>query len=141
MEYLTVMLGRVSPLGVEVDVSNLMEYFFCRQIYIKIILLWDVVWSVLLCCSGRVSPLGVEIDAVVVRVPSHVFPVRKGRHRGGVTFMRAASSLMPSTCFIVCLLFAWTNFHVSFAIAAPTLVNVKARCVALAQVRPGCSNR
>ena len=25
---------------------------------------------------GRVSPLGVEVDAVVVRVPSHVIPVR-----------------------------------------------------------------
>ena len=37
---------------------------------------------------------------------------------GGVTFMRAFSSLIPSTCFIACLLFAWTNFHVSFAIAA-----------------------
>ena len=30
---------------------------------------------------GRVSPLGVEIDAVVVRIPSHVIPVRKGCHR------------------------------------------------------------
>ena len=30
---------------------------------------------------GRVSPLGVEVDAVVVRVPSHVIPVRKGCHR------------------------------------------------------------
>ena len=38
---------------------------------------------------------------------------------GGVTFMRAFSSLIPSACFIVCLLFAWTNFHVSFAITAP----------------------
>ena len=27
---------------------------------------------------------------------------------GGVTFMRAFSSLIPSTCFIACLLFAWT---------------------------------
>ena len=43
--------------------------------------------------------------------------------------------------FIACLLFARTNFHVSFAIAAPTHANEKARCVALAQVRPGCSNR
>ena len=59
---------------------------------------------------------------------------------GGVTFMRAASFLMPSTCFIACLLFACTNYHVSFAIAAPTHANEKARCVALAQVRPGCSN-
>ena len=32
---------------------------------------------------------------------------------GGVTFMRAASFLMPSTCFIACLLFACTNFHAS----------------------------
>ena len=31
---------------------------------------------------------------------------------GGVTFMRAFSSLLPSTCFIACLLFARTNFHV-----------------------------
>ena len=53
---------------------------------------------------------------------------------GGVTFMRAASSLIPSTCFIACLLFAWTNFHVSFAIAAPTHANEKARCVALAHM-------
>ena len=30
---------------------------------------------------GRVLPLGVEVDAVVVRVPSHVIPVRKGCHR------------------------------------------------------------
>ena len=30
---------------------------------------------------GRVSPLGVEIETVVVRVPSHVIPVRKGCHR------------------------------------------------------------
>ena len=30
---------------------------------------------------GRAAPLGVEIDAVVVRVPSHVVPVRKGCHR------------------------------------------------------------
>ena len=42
-----------------------------------------------------------------------------------VTFMRAASSLIPSTYFIACLLFAWTNFHVSFAIAAPTHANEK----------------
>ena len=40
------------------------------------------------CCAaplavmpGRAAPLGVEIDAVVVRVPSHVVPVRKGCHR------------------------------------------------------------
>ena len=26
---------------------------------------------------------------------------------GGVTFMRAVSFLMPSSCFIACLLFAW----------------------------------
>ena len=32
---------------------------------------------------------------------------------GGVTFMRVFSSLIPSTCFIACLLFAWTNFHSS----------------------------
>ena len=51
---------------------------------------------------------------------------------GGVTFMRAASFLMPSTCFIACLFFACTNVHVSFAIAAPTHANEKARCVALA---------
>ena len=30
---------------------------------------------------GRISPLGIEIDAVVVRIPSHVIPVRKGCHR------------------------------------------------------------
>ena len=30
---------------------------------------------------GRAALLGVEIDAVVVRVPSHVVPVRKGCHR------------------------------------------------------------
>ena len=32
---------------------------------------------------GRAAPLslGVEVDAVVVRVPSHVVPVRKGCHR------------------------------------------------------------
>ena len=30
---------------------------------------------------------------------------------GGVTFMRVFSSLIPSTCFIAYLLFAWTNFH------------------------------
>ena len=30
---------------------------------------------------GPAAPLGVEIDAVVVRVPSHVVPVRKGCHR------------------------------------------------------------
>ena len=27
--------------------------------------------------TGRAAPLGVQIDAVVVRVPSHVVPVRK----------------------------------------------------------------
>ena len=30
---------------------------------------------------GRIAPVGIEIDAVVVRVPSHVLPVRKGCHR------------------------------------------------------------
>ena len=29
---------------------------------------------------------------------------------GGFTFMRVFSSLIPSTCFIACLLFAWTRF-------------------------------
>ena len=33
---------------------------------------------------------------------------------GGVSFMRVFSSLIPSTCFIACLLFAWTNFHVIY---------------------------
>ena len=54
--------------------------------------------------------------------------------------MRAVSFLISGavymyTCFITCLLFAWTNFRVSFAIsiAAPTHGNEKA----LAQVRPG----
>ena len=37
---------------------------------------------------------------------------------GGVTFMRAASFLMPSTCFIACLLFACTNFHVSYKVCS-----------------------
>ncbi len=41
-----------------------------------------------------------------------------GYKRACVTFMHAVSLLMPSTCFIACLLFAWTNFHVSFAILA-----------------------
>ena len=64
---------------------------------------------------------------------------------GGVTFMRVFSSVPVSDPdllhrLLACLLFAWTNFHVSFAIAAPTHANVKVRCVALAQVRPGCSN-
>ena len=91
---------------------------------------------------GRVSPLGVEVDAVVVRVPSHVIPVRKGCHRQWRRHRHARSLVSDTeyTCFIACLLFAWTNFHVSFAIAAPTHANEKARCVALAQVRPGCSN-
>ena len=52
---------------------------------------------------------------------------------GGVTFMRVLSSLIPSTCSIACLLFAWTNFHISFAIANPTHANEKSRCVTLAQ--------
>ena len=30
---------------------------------------------------------------------------------GGVTFMRVFSFLIPSTWFIACLLFAWTNFR------------------------------
>ena len=56
----------------------------CRAhlIYIRIYLILE--W----CCAaplavvpGRAAPLGVEIDAVVVRVPSHVVPVRKGYHR------------------------------------------------------------
>ena len=40
---------------------------------------------------GRAAPLGVEIDAVVIRVPSHVVPVRKAQ---GVPPPVAASPLM-----------------------------------------------
>ena len=51
--------------------------------------------------------------------------------------MRVHSKLTSyqGTCFIACLLFAWTNSHASFAIAAPTHANEKARCVALAQAQ------
>ena len=75
-------------------------------------------------CFALVSLLNlrVHVDAVVARVPSHVILLRKKgchRQRRRHLFMRAASFLMPSTCFIACLLFACTNFHVSFAIAAP----------------------
>ena len=52
------------------------------------------------------ASLGVEIDAVVVRVPSQVSSpcIWGATARGGVTFMRSLF-LMPSTCFITCLLF------------------------------------
>ena len=66
---------------------------------------------------GRAAPLRVGNNAVAIRVPSHVVLLRNGvTASGGVTFMRVFSSLIPSTCFIAYLLFAWTNFHVSFAI-------------------------
>ena len=56
---------------------------------------------------------------------THILENRPATASGGATFMCAFSSLIPSTCFIACLLFAWTNFHVSFAIAAPTHTNEK----------------
>ena len=40
---------------------------------------------------GRAAPLGVEIDAVVVWVPSHVVPVRKGYHRQWRRHLHACS--------------------------------------------------
>ena len=49
---------------------------------------------------GRVSPLGVEVDAVVVRVPSHVIPVRKGCHRQWRRH-RHARSLVSDTEYLL----------------------------------------
>ena len=61
---------------------------------------------------GREAPLGVEIDAVVVRFHRMSSPCARGATAsGGVTFMRAASFLIPNTCFIAFLLFDWINFH------------------------------
>ena len=60
---------------------------------------------------------------------------------GSVTFMRVFSSLIPSTCFIACLLFAWTNFKLprfvrhSCSYYTTTHANEKERCVALAAKR------
>ena len=49
---------------------------------------------------GRLSPLGIEIDAVVVRVPSHVIPVRKGCHRQWRRH-RHARSLVSDTEYLL----------------------------------------
>ena len=49
---------------------------------------------------GRISPLGVEVDAVVVRVPSHVIPVRKGCHRQWRRH-RHARSLVSDTEYLL----------------------------------------
>ena len=49
---------------------------------------------------GRVSPLGVEVDAVVVRIPSHVIPVRKGCHRQWRRH-RHARSLVSDTEYLL----------------------------------------
>ena len=49
---------------------------------------------------GRVLPLGVEVDAVVVRVPSHVIPVRKGCHRQWRRH-RHARSLVSDTEYLL----------------------------------------
>ena len=96
--------------------------------------------AALIVVFGRAAPLGVEIDAVVVRVPSHVVPVHMGCHRQWRRHLHARSLVLDAEYLlhITCLLFVWTNFHVSFAIAAPTHAKEKARCVTLAQVRPGC---
>ena len=45
---------------------------------------------------GRAAPLGVEIDAVVVRVPSHVVPVRKGCHRQWRRHLHARSLVLDA---------------------------------------------
>ena len=46
-----------------------------------LILEWWCCVAPLAVVPGRSASKGVEIDAVVVRVPSHVVPVRKGCHR------------------------------------------------------------
>ena len=44
----------------------------------------------------RIAPLGVDVDAVVVRVPSHVAPVRKGRHRQWRCHLQARSLVLDT---------------------------------------------
>ena len=92
---------------------------------------------------GRAAPLGVEIDAVVVRVPSHVVPVHKGCHRQWRRHLHARSLVFDTEYLLHRLLALRLDKlpRLSLAIAAPTHANEKARCVALAQVHPGCSNR
>ena len=90
---------------------------------------------------GRAAPLGVEIDAVVVRVPSHVVPVRKGCYRQWRRHLYARSVVFDTEYLFHRLLALRLVKLPRLAIAAPTHANEKARCVALAQVRPGCSNR
>ena len=72
-----------------------------------------VVVVVCVCVVRHIAPLGVDVDAVVVRVPSHVAPVRKGRHRQWRCHLQARSLvldteyyslLIPVSCFIACLL-------------------------------------
>ena len=77
--------------ALSLHVCKLMDLMHIQRI--DLILEWCVV-----CCTaplavvpGRAAPLGVEIDAVVVRVPSHVVPVRKGCHRQWRRHLHACS--------------------------------------------------
>ena len=49
---------------------------------------------------GRISPLGIEIDAVVVRVPSHVLPVRKGCQRQRRRHPQVRSLIFDTECLL-----------------------------------------
>ena len=49
-----------------------------------------------MCVVRRIAPLGVDVDAVVVRVPSHVAPVRKGRHRQWRCHLQARSLVLDT---------------------------------------------
>ena len=80
------------------------------------------------CCGGmlavvigRAAPLRVENNVVVIWVPLHVMLLRglrdgchRQRRRHLHTRLLVVADPEYCTCFIAC--FAWTNFHVSFAI-------------------------
>ena len=58
---------------------------------------------------GRAAPLGVEMDAVVIVVPSHIVPVRKGCHRQWRRHLHAHSLVYDTETLlheVICLVFA-----------------------------------
>ena len=71
----------------------------------------------------RPLALGIEIDAVVVRVPSHVLPVRKGCHRQRRRHLQARSRVFDTKYLLhrlLALLLNKLRVSISIAIAAST---------------------
>ena len=95
------------------------------------------------CVIRPIAPLGVDVDGLIVRVPSHVAPVRKGRHRqwrchlyGGINCRYALNPrvILEERCRETVILVPWRAAPLGVEIDA-VVVRVPAHVVL---VRMGC---